>query len=681
MSRSNRVGRIMTPRPAAGRQLLLAGLGALLALAGGPAAAEGILNAACPLGSQFILRDYKDHPINSVGRGHGMAAFVRGKNAADVPTDYMMLVWSQDSGKGDGGISFWNWNDPATWSAPVLKKHFPAPHLREVHSTPVTNMFGGAWSTWMLQAMTGFSVYDLGSVASPRLVTNYVIRGRDRGGAGSRAVCKNACATSYDAAARDYSQGAVWFLGFAAPFLYVAQADNGLNIYRFTNPADPSQITWVKRLDKSWFGHRVNQVWVMGTLMVVNAVQGNYGVTLLDISNPTSPVRKRTYNHTTSPATSDAYAWTMNGQGLYAAIKYTAGSPLNGLGVYSLNTSNFTLSLTGNVRGNCSTGGYATIQDRFAHIGLSRCYHKADLDKLRFVTPTSPPYSIGVTGADNDFPTPLGNAVFVGSDHHNTPGSMVLCHQAARDTTAPAVNGQMPANGATGVKVTAGIGLSFTDGLKPWTVSSATLPVRRKGAGTVVGYYSYMLNIVNFRPAANLDPGTTYEVEVTSGVTDLAGNGAAGTVRSFQTASAVASAEFHGPARDTWTVQADLQPGAAAYGDAAATIVEVPELLRGRTWIRPALASRAAADEPLVELELAEATGLHVCADDRDPVPDWLAGWTVGGGLRLAGAEAGRSLSCRSAGFSAGTVRLAGTGGMHGPYIVVIAPTGQPGTS
>ena len=92
-------------------------------------------------GSKFILSDYKNAPANTIGRGHDMAAFVRGKNGANVDSDYLMLVWSMDSGKGDGGISFWSWGQPDVWSAPTRAFRLVAPQLREAHSTPVTNMF------------------------------------------------------------------------------------------------------------------------------------------------------------------------------------------------------------------------------------------------------------------------------------------------------------------------------------------------------------------------------------------------------------------------------------------------------------------------------------------------------------------------------------------------------------
>ena len=149
----------------------------------GSMGAQGILDAVCTPGQKVIVTDYQG-PGTTNGRGHDMAAFVRGKNAAGVDTDYMMLVWSMDSGKGQGGISFWNWDQPTTWSAPKLKYRLVASPLREAHSTPVTNMVGNDWRTWVLQTTTGFSVYNLDSVAAPVLATSYTIKGGNKGGAG-----------------------------------------------------------------------------------------------------------------------------------------------------------------------------------------------------------------------------------------------------------------------------------------------------------------------------------------------------------------------------------------------------------------------------------------------------------------------------------------------------------------
>jgi hypothetical protein len=492
--------------------------------------AAGLLDASCSApGQKHLVTDAQEDG----GRGHAMAAFVRGKNEAGADSDYMMLIWSKDGGLGEGGISFYDWDAASGWlDPPTLRSKIADPRLREAHSTPVTNMFADDWRTWVLQATNGFSIYDLDSVAAPRLVRN-------------RAVP--------DAQGSGYNGGAVWFLALAAPYLYVAQADEGLRIYKFTNPRDPSQIRLLRTYDTDFFGHRINQVWVRGNRIVVAAVEKHYGVTIADISDPVILADKVRYGRLSSPPIRDVYGWTLNGTSLYAATKQQ-GSLAPGMAIYALDPASWALRSKAEVPGDCSTGAYVAVQDDNAFVGLSTCVHKIRRDTRGTadpgddtyarvsppppnVSPPPPPWSIGIAGADNDFATPFGNAVFVGNDHDRNPGSMVLCHAAAADNTRPKVNGRNPPAGASGVATTAAVGLSFTDNLKPWTIDETSLPVRVKATQAVVdGYYSYQLNIVNFRPVQPFAPGTEYEVVVRSAVKDLAGNGAVPSTASFTTA-------------------------------------------------------------------------------------------------------------------------------------------------
>ena len=64
------------------------------------------------------------------------------------------------------------------------------------------------------------------------------------------------------------------------------------------------------------------------------------------------------------------------------------------------------------------------------------------------------------------------------------------------------MNGRKPGRRRHGGRHEApAVGLSFSDNLKPWTINKTTLPIRVKANQAVVdGYYSYQLNIVNFRP-------------------------------------------------------------------------------------------------------------------------------------------------------------------------------------
>ena len=90
-----------------------AGRGMAALLATGATAPEvqagGLLDATCKPGNKLIVTDYEDVPTNQVGRGHDMAAFIRGKNAAGVDEEYLLLPWARDSGKDGGGFSLWNW--------------------------------------------------------------------------------------------------------------------------------------------------------------------------------------------------------------------------------------------------------------------------------------------------------------------------------------------------------------------------------------------------------------------------------------------------------------------------------------------------------------------------------------------------------------------------------------------
>ena len=114
---------------------------------------------------------------------------------------------------------------------------------------------------------------------------------------------------------------------------------------------------------------------------------------------------------------------------------------------------------------------------------------------------------------------------------------MVLCHAAAADTTRPAVNGRNPVAGATGVAAT--LGRRPVVHRQPQAVDDQhdqpADPGQEHAAPLVDGYYSYQLNTVNFRPAAAVRGEHQYEVAVTSGVKDLAGNGAVASTATFTT--------------------------------------------------------------------------------------------------------------------------------------------------
>ncbi len=99
---------------------------------------------------------------------------------------------------------------------------------------------------------------------------------------------------------------------------------------------------------------------------------------------------------------------------------------------------------------------------------------------------------------------------------------------AAADTIAPTVTGTIHASGATNVAINTRIGATFSEGMDPLTITSATFTLKETVAGTAVaGIVSYSGVSAVFIPLSNLAPDTRYTVTFkggSSGAKDLAGN-------------------------------------------------------------------------------------------------------------------------------------------------------------
>ncbi|HZR47450.1 MAG TPA: Ig-like domain-containing protein, partial [Candidatus Manganitrophaceae bacterium] len=94
---------------------------------------------------------------------------------------------------------------------------------------------------------------------------------------------------------------------------------------------------------------------------------------------------------------------------------------------------------------------------------------------------------------------------------------------AGPDTTPPTVAGTIPAEGATNVSRNTPIMVSFSEPIKPETVNADTFFV----SGGVQGSYEYDPSTLTakFIPSAMLARNLEYQVTVTAGIQDLAGNG------------------------------------------------------------------------------------------------------------------------------------------------------------
>ena len=78
-----------------------------------------------------------------------------------------------------------------------------------------------------------------------------------------------------------------------------------------------------------------------------------------------------------------------------------------------------------------------------------------------------------------------------------------------------------------------------------------------------------------------------------------------------------------------WSLQQNLQPGSAIYGDRDAAFTEIPAALLGCDWVQTACDSKSFAGD-LAELSLGEASAVIVALDARvSPAPAWLSDWTL----------------------------------------------------
>jgi hypothetical protein len=132
-----------------------------------------------------------------------------------------------------------------------------------------------------------------------------------------------------------------------------------------------------------------------------------------------------------------------------------------------------------------------------------------------------------------------GDNVF--SDHADWADARLIC---TADTTAPTVTTRTPAPGATGVAITSAVSAEFSEPLNPATLTSATFTLRRQGATANVAAtvsYNALTRTATLQPGAVLEGSSVYNVTLTTGVMDTAGNPLAAAVTwSFTTTSQAA---------------------------------------------------------------------------------------------------------------------------------------------
>jgi ABC-type oligopeptide transport system substrate-binding subunit len=195
-----------------------------------------------------------------------------------------------------------------------------------------------------------------------------------------------------------------------------------------------------------------------------------------------------------------------NGQ-TNVAINTSVGATFSeGMAPLTINNVNFTLNET--VSGNAIAGVVS-------YSGVSAVF--SPLDPLTNDTQ----YTVTVKGAPSGVKDLAGNLMASDFVISWTTG-------AAPDTTPPTVTGTINTNGATDVPINTRVGVTFSEGMDPLTITNANFTLDETISGNAVaGVVSYSGVNAVFIPASDLTPSTQYTVTVKgtpSGVKDLASN-------------------------------------------------------------------------------------------------------------------------------------------------------------
>ena len=82
----------------------------------------------------------------------------------------------------------------------------------------------------------------------------------------------------------------------------------------------------------------------------------------------------------------------------------------------------------------------------------------------------------------------------------------------------------------------------------------------------------------------------------------------------------------------SWSIQQNMQAGAAMYGDRTIDLATVPQALQGATWIRTANSSKSATENPLATFTINASATVAVAVDTRLGRLPWMdSSWTDSG--------------------------------------------------
>jgi hypothetical protein len=410
---------------------------------------------------------------------------------------YLLMPWAPEYGAG--GLTFWDFTDPC---APTVVGSGTSPTMRETHSIGFSTI-GGRWAvvdqlTIALFEQGGIQFWDVSDPRAPAPVADLELPG-----------------FQYPDAYARVSLSVFW----QAPYVYVGGSDNGVWIVDAADPRRPRYVG-VHGFEPV---HRVGQVQVIGNVLVATAAEGARTV-LLDVSDPEDPQPIAGGDFLamdTAGQPREAYFTNVFGGRVFYANKDGGG----GILVYDITDPSRPTLLGSHISD--GNGGYVFANGDLAFTGESSFAAIYDISDMASITEVA---RLDLEG-DLDTAAPIGNVVVLSVDDEAMPdqGSAVVPYATDPDTRAPIARWVWPRDGATGLRTTSRVGISFDESIDVNSAHEGSVRLYRAGGtpdeGRVAAIVSAQEGIVNVHPRCPLEPSTEYVLEVVAGgVADYNGN-------------------------------------------------------------------------------------------------------------------------------------------------------------
>jgi hypothetical protein len=428
-------------------------------------------------------------------------------NHAVMYDGYLLMPWAPED--GGGGITFFDVSDPC---APTKVGEGWSDLMRESHSLGFSEVDGRRYVVVNYLHEDGFGggvgFWDITDPTDPVWVSELAVEGYAYPDSYTRLTLSV------------FWQGDYVFASTAILGVFVIDASDPLN------PEVVGRITFDGP-------HLVGSFHVWGNRALASTA-GLGRTVLLDISDPLSPVPVPGGDWTLEDAEGNDrfyYFANMGAEHALFARSNEGGGPI----VYDMTDEN-NPTWVSEAFTEDGDGGYVFQHNDRLFQGDSNfgtVYDFSDPTDLvelgRFDLP-----------GDLDTVTPLGHVALVSVDEgaRDRQATAVMPWTEEVDTMPPRAGLTSPADGETGVALTARIGVLMDEMIEPMSAFDGSFRVWAKDTEDALrGQFNVQENIVNFSPAEPLEPGTTYVVELPAGgLCDVSGNSTAERLRfSFTT--------------------------------------------------------------------------------------------------------------------------------------------------